>query len=109
MDFVPTLLSEIGYQGSFPCIGRNLYASDYRPFATMNTYDNLHIWMENDKVITWDLMTDEAKCYRMQDDFLLEPSELPTEPEAKKAKSYLAFLSYIYQKGLYSAPPSSLP
>lgn len=109
MDFVPTILSEIGYKGNFPCIGRNLYAKDYRPFATMNTYDNLHIWMENDKVITWDLMTDEAKCYRMQDDFLLEPSELPTEPEAKKAKSHLAFLSYIYQKGLYSAAPSSLP
>ena len=109
MDFVPTLLSEIGYQGSFPCIGRNLFASDYRPFATMNTYDNLHLWMENDKVITWDLMTDEARCYQMREDFLLEPSELPSEPETKKAKSYLAFLSYLYQKGLYSAPPSNLP
>ena len=109
IDFVPTILSEIGFKGSFPCIGRNLFANDYQPFATMNTYDNLHIWMENDKVITWDLMTDEAKCYRMKDDFLLEPSESSCDSEVIKMKSYLAFLSYIYQKGLYSAAPSSLP
>ena len=102
MDFVPTLLSEIGYEGAFPCIGRNLYAKDYRPFATMNTYDNLHLWMENGKVVTWDMMTDEAKCYRMTDDFLLEPSELPCDSETKAMKSYLAFLSYVYQKGLFS-------
>jgi phosphoglycerol transferase MdoB-like AlkP superfamily enzyme len=102
MDFVPTILSEIGFQGAFPCIVRNLYTKDYQPFATMNTYDNLHLWMENGKVITWDLMTDEAKCYRMKDDFLLEPSELPFDSEVKKMKSYLAFLSYLYQKGLYS-------
>ena len=102
MDFVPTILSEIGYKGAFPCIGRNLYAEDYHPFATMNTYDNLHLWMENDKVVTWDMMTDEAKCYRMTDDFLLEPSELPCDSETKAMKSYLAFLSYVYQKGLFS-------
>ena len=51
MDFVPTLLSEIGYKGAFPCIGRNLFAKDYQPFATMNNYDNLHFWMENGKVV----------------------------------------------------------
>ena len=109
MDFAPTILSEIGFKGSYPCIGRNMFANDYQPFATINTYDNLHIWMENGKVITWDLMTDEAKCYRMKDDFLLEPAESPFDTEAKKMKSYLAFLSYVYQKGLYSAAPSSLP
>lgn len=102
MDFVPTILSEIGYKGVFPCIGRNLYAEDYRPFATMNTYDNLHLWMENGKVVTWDMMTDEAKCYRMNNDFLLEPSDLPCDSETKAMKSYLAFLSYVYQKGLFT-------
>ena len=60
------------------------------------------VWMENDKVVTWDMMTDEAKCYRMTDDFLLEPSELPCDSETKAMKSYLAFLSYVYQKGLFS-------
>ena len=101
MDFVPTLLSEIGFKGAFPCIGRNLFSEDYLPLATMNTYDNVHLWMENDKVVAWDMMSDEATCYRMNDSFLLEPSELPFDPEVKKMKSYLAFLSYLYQSGLY--------
>lgn len=104
MDFVPTILSEIGYQGAFPCIGRNLFATDGEPFATMNTYDNLHIWMQNGKVVTWNMMSDEAKCYRMNEDFLLEPAELPFDSELKRMKSYLAFLSFIYQKGLYTIP-----
>lgn len=102
MDFVPTLLSEIGFKGAFPCIGRNLFAEDYQPFATMNTYDNLHFWMENGKIVTWDMMSDEANCYRMNSGFLLEPSDLPFDSELKKMKSYLAFLSFVYQKGLYN-------
>lgn len=101
MDMVPTILSEIGFKRPFPCIGRNLFAKDYRPFATMNTSNNQHLWMENDKVVTWDLMSDETACYRMNDDFLLEPSDLPFDSELKHMKSYLAFLSYLYQKGLY--------
>ena len=102
MDFVPTLLSEIGYKGAFPCIGRNLFAKDYQPFATMNNYDNLHFWMENGKVVTWDMMSDEARCYRMNSDYLLEPSDLPFDTELQNMKSYLAFLSFVYQKGLYN-------
>ena len=102
MDFVPTLLSEIGYKGAFPCIGRNLFAKDYQPFATMNNYDNLHFWMENGKVVTWDMMSDEARCYRMNSDYLLEPSDLPFDTELQSMKSYLAFLSFVYQKGLYN-------
>ena len=102
MDFTPTILSEIGFKGAFPCIGRNLFADDYQPFATMNTYDNLHFWMENGKVVTWNMMNDEAKGYRMTEDFLLEPSELPIDAELGKMKSYLSFLSYVYQKGLYN-------
>lgn len=104
MDFVPTILSEIGFQGAFPCIGRNLFAADSQPFATMNSYDNVHLWMQNGKVITWNMMSDEARCYLMNEDFLLEPSELPFDSELKRMKSYLAFLSYIYQKGLYTIP-----
>jgi len=102
MDFVPTLLSEIGYEGAFPCIGRNLFDDDYEPFATMNTYDNVHYWMQNGKVVAWNMMNDQAACYRMNDQFLLEPSEQPYEPELNNMKSYLAFLSFIYQKGLYN-------
>lgn len=102
MDLVPTLLSEIGFKGAFPCIGRNLFADDYHPFATMNTYDNLHFWLENGKVVTWDMTNDETKCYRMNPDFLLEPSDLPYDSELQRMKSYLAFLSYVYQKGLYN-------
>jgi phosphoglycerol transferase MdoB-like AlkP superfamily enzyme len=102
MDFAPTLLSEIGFKGTFPCIGRNLFSDDYQPFATMNTYDNLHFWMENGKVVTWNMMNDEARGYRMTEDFLLEPSELPIDAELGKMKSYLSFLSYVYQKGLYN-------
>ena len=104
MDFVPTILSEIGFKGNFPCIGRNLFAEDFRPFATMNSYDNLHLWMENGKVVTWDMMSNEAQCYSMNDVFLLEPSDQPFDLEVKKMKSYLAFLSYIYQRGLYTQP-----
>jgi phosphoglycerol transferase MdoB-like AlkP superfamily enzyme len=104
MDFVPTILSEIGFQGAFPCIGKNLFAADYPPFATMNSYDNVHLWMQNGKVITWNMMSDEARCYLMNKDFLLEPSELPFDSELKRMKSYLAFLSYIYQKGMYTIP-----
>lgn len=102
MDFVPTLLSEIGYEGAFPCIGRNLFDDDYEPFATMSTYDNVHYWMQNGKVVAWNMMNDQAACYQMNDQFLLEPSELPYEPELNNMKSYLAFLSFIYQKGLYN-------
>ena len=102
MDFVPTLLSEIGYKGVFPCVGRNLFAKDYQPFATMNSYDNLHFWMENGKVVTWDMMSDEARCYRMNSEYLLEPLDLPFDSELRRMKSYLAFLSYVYQKGLYN-------
>lgn len=101
MDFVPTLLAEIGFKGAFPCIGRNLFADDYQPFATMNTYGNFHVWMQNDKVVTWNMMNDEVACYRMNDDFLLEPSPLSFDSELENMKSYLAFLSFIYQKGLY--------
>ena len=68
----------------------------------MNTYDNLHLWMENGKVVVWDMASDEAKCYRMNPDFLLEPSDSPFDSELQKMKSYLAFLSYVYQKGLYN-------
>lgn len=102
MDFVPTLLSEIGYKGAFPCIGRNLFAKDYQPFATMNNYDNLHFWMENGKVVAWDMMSDDARCYHMNSDYLLEPSDLPFDTELQSMKSYLAFLSFVYQKGLYN-------
>lgn len=102
MDFVPTLLSEIGFKGPFPCIGRNLFDESYQPFATMNTYDNLHYWMLHDKVVAWNMMNDQATCYRMNDQFLLEPSDLPIETELNNLKSYLAFLSYVYQKGLYN-------
>ena len=102
MDFVPTLLSEIGYKGAFPCIGRNLFAKDYHPFATMNNYDNLHFWIENGKVVTWDMMSDDANCYRMTSEYVLEPSDLPFDSELQRMKSYLAFLSYVYQKGLYN-------
>lgn len=102
MDIVPTLLSEMGFKGAFPCIGRNLFAEDYRPFATMNTYDNLHLWMENGKVVTWDMMSDDANCYRMTSEYVLEPSDLPFDSELQRMKSYLAFLSYVYQKGLYN-------
>ena len=102
MDFVPTILSEIGFTGAFPCIGRNLFANDYRPFATMNTYDNRHLWMQNNKVVEWDMMNDKAACYRMNEDYLLEPSEQPFDQELNNMKSYLAFLSFIYQKGLYN-------
>lgn len=102
MDFAPTILAEIGFKGSFPCIGRNLFASDFQPFATMNSYDNHHLWMQNGKVVAWDMMSGEAKCYRMNDDFLLDPSEQPCEEELNNMKSYLAFLSFIYQKGLYN-------
>lgn len=102
MDFVPTLLSEIGYKGAFPCIGRNLFAKDYHPFATMNTYDNMHLWIENGKVVTWDMMSDDANCYRMTSEYVLEPSDLPFDSELQRMKSYLAFLSYVYQKGLYN-------
>jgi hypothetical protein len=102
MDFVPTLLSEIGYKGAFPCIGRNLFAKDYHPFATMNNYDNLHFWIENGKVVTWDMMSDDSRCYRMNSEYVLEPSDLPFDAELQRMKSYLAFLSYVYQKGLYN-------
>ncbi|MBO7084180.1 MAG: sulfatase-like hydrolase/transferase [Bacteroidales bacterium] len=101
MDFAPTLLSEIGFKGAFPCIGRNLFDESYRPFATMNSYNDLHLWMQNGKVIAWDMMNDQSACYRMDDLFLLEPSEQSFDEELNDMKTYLAFLSFIYQKGLY--------
>ena len=101
MDFVPTLLSEIGFKGVFPCIGKNLFDGSYQPFATMNSYNNLHLWMQNGKVVAWDMMNGQSSCYRMNDLFLLEPSDLPFDVELNDMKTYLAFLSYIYQKGLY--------
>ncbi len=102
MDFVPTILSEIGFKGAFPCMGRNLFADDYHPFAPMNTLNNLHLWMENGKVVSWDMMNDEAHCYRMNANYMLEPSNEPFDAELVRMKSYLAFMSYIYQKGLFN-------
>ena len=68
----------------------------------MNNYDNLHFWIENGKVVTWDMMSDDANCYRMTSEYVLEPSDLPFDAELQRMKSYLAFLSYVYQKGLYN-------
>ena len=104
-DFNPALKIDSTLKKRFHIltrIGRNLFADDYQPFATMNTYDNLHFWMENGKVVTWNMMNDEARGYRMTEDFRLEPSELPIDTELGKMKSYLSFLSYVYQKGLYN-------
>lgn len=102
MDFAPTIFAEMGFEGAFPCMGRNLFADDYRPFATMNTLNNLHFWMENGKVVSWDMMNDESRCYRMNASYLLEPFEEPFDAELERMKSYLAFLSYLYQKGLFN-------
>ena len=102
MDFATTILSEIGYKGAFPCIGRNLFSPDFHSFATMNSYNNLHYWMENGKVITWDMMSGEAQSFRLRNDYLLEPSGEASDAELERMKSYLAFLSFVYQKGLFS-------
>lgn len=102
MDFATTILSEIGYKGAFPCIGRNLFSPDFHSFATMNSYNNLHYWVENGKVVTWDMMSGEAQSFRLRNDYLLEPSGEAFDAELERMKSYLAFLSFVYQKGLFS-------
>ena len=58
--------------------------------------------MENGKVVSWDMMNDESRCYRMNASYLLEPFEEPFDAELERMKSYLAFLSYLYQKGLFN-------
>ena len=48
------------------------------------------------------MMSDDSRCYRMNSEYVLEPSDLPFDAELQRMKSYLAFLSYVYQKGLYN-------
>lgn len=104
IDFVPTILAEIGYAGAYPCLGQNVFSTDFEPFAIMNSYDNRRIWIHNGKIVSWDQTTDLAKRYQMTDDYLLWELKQPCDDEKQAMKSYLSFLSYIFHKGLYFAP-----
>lgn len=104
IDFVPTILAEIGYPGAYPCLGQNMFSPDFKPFAIMNSYENRRIWIRDGNIVSWDQTTDLAKRYQMTDDYLLWELKQPCDDEKQAMKSYLSFLSYIFHKGLYFAP-----
>ena len=104
IDLVPTILAEIGYSGAYPCLGQNVFSSDFVPFASMNSYDDQHFWIRDGRVLSWDAVTDQTCSYHMTDDYLLQKTEEPCEEEKQTLQSYLSFLSYIFHKELYCAP-----
>ena len=102
MDFVPTILAEIGCREPYPCMGRNAFAADYQPFAIMKGYSEERFCYVDGKVVAWNADTDSSMSYRMGDDYTLVPTnEAVEEAKLSRLKSYLAFLSYVYNKGLY--------
>lgn len=104
IDFLPTILAEVGYTGCYPCMGQNMFAPDFEPFAIMNSYDNRRYWIRDGKIVTWDEATDEAKSWQMGNNYCLWEKQQTAEDEKLAVKSYLSFLSYIFHKGLYYAP-----
>ncbi len=104
MDFFPTILAEVGYAGTYPCMGQNMFSPDYKPFAILNNYNNCRFWLRNGQIVSWDQATDESKHYQMTDDYLLWENSQSCDDEKQEVKSYLSFLSYIFHKGLYYSP-----
>lgn len=104
IDFLPTILAEIGFQGAYPCMGQNMFSPDFKPFAIMNNYDNQRIWIHDGNIVSWNQATDMAKRYQMSESYLLWETKQPCDDEKQALKSYLSFLSYIFHKGLYYAP-----
>ena len=102
IDFLPTIFAELGYQDPYPCMGQNLFAGDYQPFAIMKGYSEERFCYSDGEFFSWNAETNASLSCRLLDNYTLTPTDGKVdEVKLSKLKSYLAFLSYVYNKGLY--------
>lgn len=105
IDFAPTLLYEAGYKLPLNCLGQNLFASDYKPFAFSKDYES-KITLTYDKIaMQWDMRTDSPAYYTVTSNKHLIPNATINNSVKKEMKlfteNYLQTISYLYRNGRY--------
>lgn len=105
IDFAPTLINEIGYEGTYHFIGQNLFSNYYKSFSiSRNTETALAYHYEN-KVYFTDLKYGGDSYYYLDSlsypSIKFEPSLLERNKTQSFLKNYLEGLSVIYRDGYY--------